>query len=173
MGCQMEHLFWLESKANKSMKSIGRLVFGLGCVWQLAAPALLRADGVAQVMTSKSIPPATVAVIDPESGTSTGGGTTDVRIAPGDVILSRFNYFPVPDKIIRGLQGYLTEYIPANTEVVGFRLIDENGLTIPPRYPGLATNGCGRPCNGFNNVPCSAGAGCAGGCRNLDHGSIS
>src|SRR5689334_13325366 len=95
-----------------------------------------RADGVAQVLTSKSLPPATVALIDPESGTSSGGGTTDVKVGVGDVVLFRFKYFPVPDKIIRGLQGYLTEYVPPNTEVVGVRIIDQNGLTIPPRYPG-------------------------------------
>src|SRR5436309_1515459 len=34
----------------------------------LAPARAARADGVAQVLTSKTIPPATVAVIDPESG---------------------------------------------------------------------------------------------------------
>ena len=65
-----------------------RLAFvavGLGaCVFVAAGAA--RADGVAQVLTSKTIPAATVAVIDPESGTSMGGGTTDVKVAPGDVM---------------------------------------------------------------------------------------
>jgi len=133
-----------------------------------------RGDGVAQVMTSKSIPQATVAVIDPESGTSAGGGTTDVRLAPGDIILFQFNYYPVPDKIVRGLQGYLTEYVPPNTEIVGIRFIDDNDNTVLPRYPGLATDGCARTCNQFNSVPCdSALAFCPGsGTRNLDDGSI-
>src|SRR3954447_10237220 len=85
-------------------------------------PAL--ADGVAQILTSKTIPAATVAVIDPESGTSSGGGTTDVKVANGDIILFRFKYFPVPDKNVRGLQGYLTEMVPPNTQVVGVRIID-------------------------------------------------
>src|SRR5262245_13138627 len=133
----------------------------------LASSRAARADGVAQVLTSKTIPPATVAVIDPETGTSSGGGTTDVKVGAGDVILFRFKYFPVPDKEIRGLQGYLTEMVPPNTQVVGVRIIDANGLTIPPRFPGLADDGCARPCNKFNSVPASSGT------RNLDDGSIS
>jgi MYXO-CTERM domain-containing protein/uncharacterized repeat protein (TIGR01451 family) len=125
------------------------------------------ADGVAQVLTSKSIPPATVAVIDPETGTSSGGGTTDVKVGAGDIILFRFKYFPVPDHEIRGLQGYLTEMVPPNTQVVGVRIIDANGVTITPRFPGLADDGCARTCNKFNSVPAASGT------RNLDDGSIS
>src|SRR5262245_19471577 len=133
----------------------------------LASSRAARADGVAQVLTSKTIPPATVAVIDPESGTSSGGGTTDVKVGAGDVILFRFNYFPVPDKVIHGLQGYLTEFVPPNTQVVGVRIIDANGLTIPPRLSGIADDGCARTCNKFNSVPSSGGA------RDLDDGSMS
>ncbi len=126
-----------------------------------------RGDGVAFVMTSKSIPEATIAVIDPESGTSAGGGTTDVRVGAGDVILFRFNYFPVPDKIVRGLQSYITEYIPANTQVVGVRVLDRDGLTTAPRYPGIAMDNCGGACGRYNSVPTSGG-----GTRNLKDGTI-
>ncbi|HJL06331.1 MAG TPA: MopE-related protein [Polyangiaceae bacterium LLY-WYZ-15_(1-7)] len=128
-----------------------------------------RGDGVANVLTSKSLPPATVAVIDPESGTSggTGGGAVgDVRLTAGDIILFRMNLFPVPNGQIHGLNGWLTEYIPPNTEVVGVRFIDPDGNTILPRQPGIASDDCGRTCNGFNSVPSS------GGTRNLDDGSI-
>lgn len=118
-----------------------------------------RGDGVAQVMTSKSLTQATVDVIDPESGTSTGTGGADVRIAVGDIISFRFKFTPVPDKINRGLQGYLTEYLPPNTEVVGVRITDAAGNTILPRYPGLAVDGCtgGARCNSASNLPCSSG----------------
>jgi len=146
----------------------GRWIVATGLAVTLAS-GRARADGVAQVLTSKSIPPATVAVIDPETGTSMGGGTTDVKVGAGDIITFRFKYFPVPDKEIRGLQGYLTEMVPPNTQVVGVRIIDANGLTITPRFPGLADDGCARPCNKFNSVPTSM----AGGTRNLDDGSIS
>ena len=134
------------------------------CLCLIAATA--RGDGVANVMTSKSLPPATLAVIDPESGTSSGGGSTDVNVGPGDVIFFRFNYYPVPDKIIRGLNTYLTEYIPSNTQVVGVRILDENGLARTPFYPGIAMDDCGGSCNNFNSVPSSAGT------RNLDNGTI-
>ena len=140
---------------------------GLGLLGTLVwGPTTARADGVAQVLTNKTLPPATVALIDPETGTSSGGGTTDVKVGPGDVILFRFKYFPVPDKIVRGLQGYLTEYIPANTEVVGVRILDANGLTIPPRYPGISVDGCAGNCPGFSGLPSGSGP------RTLPSGSI-
>ncbi|MBI5478388.1 MAG: hypothetical protein HY906_05995, partial [Deltaproteobacteria bacterium] len=147
-----------------AVKRVARVVVALV---GLAVGGPARGDGVAQVMVAKTIPAATVALIDPESGTSSGGGGTDVKYAVGDVLLFRFKYFPVPDKIIRGLGGYLTEFVPPNTQVVGVRIIDQNGLTIVPRYPGLADDGCGPAnCNGFNSVPSASGP------RNLDDGSI-
>ncbi len=141
----------------------------LGLLWPAGEA---RGDGVPQITTSKSIPEATVSVIDPESGTSSGGGTTDVNVGPGDIILFRIHFAALPDKLLRGVQGYLTDYIPANTEVVGVRIIDADGLTLPPRYPSLAPDGCGNACNSFNAVPCSAGGGCSGGTRSLAAGSI-
>ncbi|MCZ7687232.1 MAG: hypothetical protein M5U28_54255 [Sandaracinaceae bacterium] len=115
------------------------------------------AGGVGLVTTAKTIPPATVAVIDPESGTSSGSGTTDVRIAVGDVILFRFRYFPVPQQQIQGINGWLTEYVPPNLQVVGVRLMDENGLTIPPELPGLAEDGTAVMANNWGGTPCSGG----------------
>jgi von Willebrand factor type A domain/Putative metal-binding motif len=154
---------------TRMFKKLGALALGGALATGAAAFVIqqARGDGVAQVMTAKSLPASTVAVIDPESGISSGGGSTDVKLAPGDVISFRFNYTPVPDKIVHGLQGYLTEYVPPNTEVVGVRFIDGTGLTIVPDYPGIAVNDCGRTCNGFNSMPSSTGT------RNLDDGSIS
>lgn len=142
-------------------------------------------QGTAQFMTAKSIPAATVAVIDPESGTSSGsGGTTDVKVGPGDIILFRFNYTPISKQGARGLQGYITEYIPPNTRVVGVRIIDKDGVTIAPRFSGISTDGCkGAACNTFNGKACNpaisdpsrpaAIVACpAGGTRNLPAGSI-
>jgi len=57
------------------------------CSLLAGRPAL--ADGVAQILTSKTIPAATVAVIDLETGTSSGGGTTDVKVANGGTGPSR------------------------------------------------------------------------------------
>ncbi|WP_236518652.1 MopE-related protein [Sandaracinus amylolyticus] len=139
-------------------------------------------EGIAALMVSKSIPESTVAVIDPESGTSSGGSTgTDVRIAPGDVILFRINYFGMPDRVARGINAYVTEFVPPNTEVVGVRLIDPTtltaypgGRTIIPNQPGLALDRCtsGGTC-GTYSLPCTAGAGCSGGTRSVPEGAIS
>ena len=101
-------------------------------------------------MTAKSLPPATVELIDPESGTSSGGGSSDIRIAVGDVVLFRFMYFTSPDNALRGIAGYLTEFVPPKTEVVGARIIDENGVTILPNYPGLTYDGTGGGPTSFN-----------------------
>jgi MYXO-CTERM domain-containing protein len=112
----------------------------------LFAPATVLAAGVGNVMTSKAIPAATVAVIHPTTGASVGGGSTDIRVAPGDIISWRLRYFPVPDKKIRSVQGYLTAFVPNNLQVVGVRMLDENAEVVQPRYPGLAQDGCGGPC---------------------------
>ncbi|HUH04698.1 MAG TPA: MopE-related protein [Kofleriaceae bacterium] len=135
--------------------------------------------GIATVMTAKSLPEATIAVIDPESGTSSGTSGSDVNISVGDIILFRFAFSPVPDQRNRSMQAWLTEYIPPGTELVGARIIDEDGLTILPRYPGLAIDGCagGALCNSYDNVPCTNGVGsggtlCSGNVRDLAGGSI-
>ncbi len=132
------------------------------------------AQAVAGLMVSKSIPPATIAVIDPESGTSSGGSAgTDLRLAPGDVILFRLNYIAMPDRVARGVAGYLTEYIPANTEVVGVRLIDAAGRTIVPNPPGATQDGCPPGgCTDYSALRCSAGAGCVAGTRSVGGGSL-
>jgi len=115
--------------------------------------------GAAAMMSAKSIPPATVAVIDPETGTSTGGTSDEIKLAVGDIILFRFNFTPLSRESGRSIQGYLTEYIPPNTEVVNVRIIDENGLTIPPRYPGLSIHGCAK-CGTYDDLPCTPGPTC-------------
>ena len=124
-------------------------------------------DGVANIMTSKSLPPATIAVVDPEGGSSGGSGTTDVNVGAGDIIYFRLNTFAVPDKAIRGLNTYITEYLPPNTRLVGVRILDENGYATPPNPPGLAMDGCdGGKCNNFNNLASSTGP------RSFDNGTI-
>ena len=163
---------------NRNSSNVGLWFAGL-CGLAVIGGAVLKqahSEGVAQVMTSKSLTAATIEVIDPESGTSTGTGGSDVRLAVGDIISFKFKFTPVPDKVNRGLQGYLTEYLPSNTEVVGVRITDANNNTILPRYPGLAVDGCqgGSLCNSFNNLPCTTGTpGCPAGTRSFSTGSIS
>ncbi|MFH2009938.1 MAG: hypothetical protein ABI333_25305, partial [bacterium] len=143
---------------------VASAVFALIILGSLVTPA--RGEGVAPIITNKSIPEATVSVIDPESGTSSGGGTTDVNVGPGDIILFQMTLTAVPDNSIHGVQSYLTDFIPANTEVVGIRLIDSSGMTLPPNVPGLAPDDCGQNCNSYNAVPCASGT------CDLDDGSL-
>jgi len=134
----------------------------LMAVGVVVAGPLARAAGVAAVINAKTIPESTVSVIDPESGTSSGGGTTDVRIGPGDIISFRYKWVAVPDANIRGIMAYLTEYVPANTEVVGVRVLDQNGLTIPPRLPGRSLLSCragGGRCTTTNYLGSGTGEG--------------
>ena len=110
------------------------LIALLGCA---TLTTTAHGDGVGNIMTSKSLPPATVAVIDPEGGGSSSG-TTDVNVAAGDIIYFRLNTFAVPDGAVHGIGQYITEYLPGNTELVGVRILDENGLSRPPNPPGIA-----------------------------------
>ena len=130
--------------------------------------------GIAQLMEKKTLPEATIAVIDPETGSSSSsGGAFGVRVDVGDIILFKFAFTPAPDKEFRGIQSYLTEYIPPNTEVVGVRIMDANGHTIPPRYPGLSDYGCDTGCTTFADLPCTTGSpGCVGNQIDLSRGSI-
>jgi MYXO-CTERM domain-containing protein len=113
-----------------------------------------RGDSAVQFMTAKSLPDATVAVIDPESGTSSGTEGQDVNLAVGDIILFKFTVASAPDGGMRGIQAYITEYVPPNTEVVGVRIIDADDRTLPPRRAGLALDGCsgGAMCNSDGSI---------------------
>lgn len=142
---------------NRATKLISALaVFG---VLALMADDV-RGFGIGEVMKAKSLPDATVAVIDPETGTSDGTAGSDVNLAIGDIILFRFSYAPVPDKSNRSIQSYVTEYLPPNTEIVGVRIIDQDGRTLRPKLPGMAIDGCtgGSNCNTYTNLPCNDGA---------------
>lgn len=112
---------------------------------------------VPMVMTAKTIPEATVAVIDPESGTSSGGGNSDVNLGPGDIILFRFDYFPAINAQISGVNSWVTEYVPRNTEVVGVRFIDADGYTVEPHFPGRAEDTAGGN-QTYTGMACSSGA---------------
>lgn len=124
--------------------------------WPLAGNAVSVANRLSEI----SLPDETVALIDPLTGVSSGSGGSDVRIAVGDVLLFRFAFEPLPDLRQRAIQSYLTVYVPSGAELVGARIIGEDGTTAVPRWPGLAYDGCigGSDCNDFDDLPCSAGA---------------
>ena len=101
-----------------------------------------RGDSVAQVATAKRISRQTVALIDPQGRPVPGGGVNTLAKV-GDVLTFIIQFTPVPNGAFRGLGGYITDYIPPNTEVVGARIVDRNGNTVSPHRGGLSCDGYG------------------------------
>src|SRR5689334_9297454 len=123
----------------------------LGSVLLVAAGA--HAHSVAQVQTAKRISQATVVQLDPQGNPKPGGMGTDTKAQVGDVLTFIIQFTPVPNNATRGAGGYITEYVPANTEVVGARIIDKNGNTVAPKRGALMDDGWGpRGKNDYTNI---------------------
>ncbi len=125
-----------------------------------------RPDSVAQVQTAKRIAETTVQLVDPQGGTSTGGAGSNVNYAVGDILTFVIRFTPVENGATRGLGGYITEYVPANTAVVGARFVDAAGNTVCPHRGGLASIGWGpRGSHNFSaaNFPACPAPGCYAG----------
>ncbi|RME25844.1 MAG: hypothetical protein D6806_07180, partial [Deltaproteobacteria bacterium] len=101
-----------------------------------------RADSVAQVQTAVRISRQTVQNLDPQWG-GTGSTGSDTTAKPGDILTFIVQFTPVPNGATRGLGGYVTVYVPRNTEVVGARIVNGDGETVPPHRGGLAADGVG------------------------------
>lgn len=114
----------------------------IGCA--LLAASSAQADSVAQVATAKRISRQTVSLIDPQGRPAVAPGSAGNTLARvGDVLTFTIQFTPVPNGAFRGMGGYITDYIPPNTEVVGARIVDRNGNTVPPHRGGLACDGYG------------------------------
>src|SRR5512134_561707 len=109
----------------------------------LAGPSGARADSVAQIQTGKRISRQTVVLLDPQGRPGTVPGGSDTTVRPGDILTFIIQFTPVPNGADRGLGGYITDYIPRNTEVVGARLVDRDGNTVSPHRGGIAPDGVG------------------------------
>jgi len=105
----------------------------------LVATPARGADGVAPIMTNKSISAATVSVIDPETGSSSGGGTTDVNVGPGDIILFRMTVTAVPENSLHGIQTYIVDSRGHDSSVLTV-------MTQPPRSRGCEYHETGFCC---------------------------
>ncbi len=128
------------------------LALATACVAGLAlVPRAALGDSVAQVGTSVRISRGTAALIDPQGRPGVMGMGTTTAARPGDVLTFVVHFTPVPNGAVRGLGGYITVYIPRNTEVVGARIIDRSGSTLPPHRGGLAPDGAGD--RGANTYP--------------------
>ena len=113
-----------------------------------------QADSVAQVQTAKRISRSTVVLIDPQGRPGMVPGNSDTAAEVGDILTFVIQFTPVPNGSTRGLGGYVTDYIPRNTEVVGARIVDRDGNTVPPHRGGLSADGVGpRGPGDFTNLP--------------------
>lgn len=123
--------------------STGLLALVIGAAIAPSAFQQAHADSVAQVLTAKRISQQTIDLIDPQGTPGVVGTGTNTTVMPGDILTFIIRFTPVPNAATRGLGGYITDYIPRNTEVVGARLVDANGNTVPPHRGGLAQDGVG------------------------------
>tara|TARA_R110002096_G_scaffold143328_4_gene299267 strand:- start:42316 stop:45180 length:2865 start_codon:yes stop_codon:yes gene_type:complete len=121
-----------------------RFIFLAGLVALAFVPSQRAdADSVAQVQTAKRIAETTVQLIDPQGGGTTGGAGGNVNYAVGDILTFNIRFTPVENGATRGLGGYITEYIPGNTEVVGARFVNTVGETVCPHRGGFGPVGFG------------------------------
>lgn len=134
-------------------------LFAGACSAALLTTSASRGDSVAQVATAKRISRQTVALIDPQGRpvvTDAGAAGTTLA-AVGDILTFVIQFTPVPNGAYRGLGGYITDYIPPNTEVVGARIVDRFGNTVSPHRGGLSCDGYGP--RGRGNWTVGAGEG--------------
>lgn len=101
----------------------------------------LLADSVVPVAVSIRPGSLTVTLMNPGGGSGSAGSDTVLR--PGDILTFVIRSTHAPNGTTRGVNGYLTAYIPDNTEVVAVRFIDADGNTVLPRRAGLASDGVG------------------------------
>ncbi len=115
-------------------------VFGALLV-ALVLPAIARADSVGQIMTTKYFAPETVALIQSRAGSGSPG------LRSGDIVSYIIEFTPIANTSVNGAMGYVTDYIPANTLVVGASIVQPDGsggfVDIAPDLPGAAPDGWG------------------------------
>ena len=134
----MQFVSWLRSKLIRVSSWIALSVLGFGIAW---------AHSVGQVQTTKSLAPETVdLLLSRASGGSPG-------FAVGDVVSYIIQFTPVNNGADVGVAGYITDYIPPGTEVVGASIVLKDAAgnynNIPPSFPGGIDDGWGRGQNSF------------------------
>lgn len=100
------------------------------------------AHSVGQVQTTKYIAPQTIQMLRDRIA---AGGPTGFQV--GDVITYIVEFTPVANNATRGVAGYITDYIPPGTEVVGAAIVEKdasgNFYNIAPPLPGGIDTGWG------------------------------
>ncbi len=128
----MQFVGRLRSKLIRVSSWIALSVLGFGIAW---------AHSVGQVQTTKFLAPETVSMLLARAATTSPG------LAVGDVVSYIIQFTPVGNGALVGAGGYITDYIPPGTEVVGAAIVAKDSLgnfnNIAPNFPGGIDSGWG------------------------------
>ncbi len=99
------------------------------------------AHSVGQVQTTKFLAPETVNMLLARAGSASPG------LAVGDVVSYIIQFTPVGNGATVGAGGYITDYLPPGTEVVGAAIVGKDGsgnyVNVAPSFPGGIDDGWG------------------------------
>lgn len=129
-------------------KSIGVAGF-LAMLFLLLCAGLASAHSVGKTQTTKFLAPETVDMLVARAGAGTPG------FQLGDTVSYIIQFTPIANGATHGVAGYVTDYIPPGTEVVGASFVTPSGATYintTPSLPGSIDNGWGRGRNNFLGV---------------------
>jgi uncharacterized repeat protein (TIGR01451 family) len=125
------------SRCRKAMRRSLRPVFGLVIA---LLPLQLVAHSVGQRQTTKFLAPDTVQMLVDRANSGAPG------LKAGDIISYIIQFSPVANGATIGVAGYVTDYIPPNTQVVGASIVVPGGsgfIDVAPGLPGTIPNGWG------------------------------
>jgi uncharacterized repeat protein (TIGR01451 family)/fimbrial isopeptide formation D2 family protein len=132
---------------GNTMRKIRRCV-PVSALLLLAAVQAARADSVGQVQTTKYFAPETVALIKQrvqDVADGVPGATLGFR--QGDTVSYIIQFTPIANNSNIGAGGYITDYIPAGTQVAGAWFVQPDGAggfyQISPPAPAQMANGFG------------------------------
>ena len=135
--------FWLRYKFITRIILSGILAIAFSGVtpWLYALTA--NAHSVAQIQTTKYLAPETVNLLKTRA---TSGGTAGLQ--QGDLVSYIIQFSPVANgNVAVGGGGYVTDYIPAGSQVVGASIVQPDGngnyINVAPELPGTISNGWG------------------------------
>ncbi len=107
-----------------------------------AIPAIVSAHNVGQINVTKFLAPETVQLLKDRATAGTPG------FQVGDTVSFLIQYTPLENGATVGAGGYVTEYVPAGTEVIGASIVTPNGSggysAIAPDLPGPIADGWGQ-----------------------------
>ncbi len=131
------------STTQKTLRTVFALALAL-----LFGAQVAHADSVGQVQTTKYFAPETVALIKQrvqDVANHVPGATLGFKV--GDTVSYIIQFTPIDNGATIGAGGYITDYIPANTEVVNAQFVQPDGSggfyqTAPPA-PATMPDGWG------------------------------